>query len=468
MVKKVSIVTVVLICGGIAAGAYFASESERNAAAVNASERVNRRSEGGHTEVEGEGQSSGTKVEISKPHRGGIERTTTQPGTVMSFESARLFSKVSGYLKEQSLHGESVDIGTPVKKGDLLAVIDMPELEKQVQRDEAEVEQAKAHIVQAEAHVESAKADFEATQALINEREADVEHAESTFSYRVKQYERIKKLVEDKSVEPRLLDEAEEHRDAAHAGRSSAKAAVVSAKAMSTAAKAKIDEAEADLEDAKAKLDVAKAALEKDRVFLAYTRIYSPYNGVVTFRGFFPGEFINARDQGGTTPLLSVDRIDKMRVVLQVPDLDVPFVNAGDDAIVEIDALPGRKFKGHVARISNSEDPQTRTMRTEVDLINDKNLLRDGMYGKVTVFLEKASDALSVPSSALVGESESGKGSLYVVRGGKAHKVDVGIGADDGIHTEIVSGLNPDDDVVTKVIRGAISNGISVAVVNSK
>ncbi|HWB10653.1 MAG TPA: efflux RND transporter periplasmic adaptor subunit [Pirellulales bacterium] len=461
--KKISIVTVVLVCGAIGAGAYFASEGEHNSAAVNASERVNRKSES-----ESDGQTSGTKVEVAKPHRGGIARTTTQPGTVMSFESARLFSKVSGYLKQQILHGEMVDIGTHVKKGDLLAVIDMPELEKEVQRDEAEVEQAKAHIVQAKAHVESAKADYEAAEALIGEREADVEHADSTLNYRVKQYERIYKLVQDKAVDAKLLDEAEEHRDAAKAGLSSAKASVVSAKAGATAAHAKIDQAEADLEDAKAKLEVAKATLEKDRVFLDYTQIYSPYNGVVTFRGFFPGEFINARDQGGMTPLLTVDRIDKMRVVLQVPDLDVPYVNKGDEASVEIDALPGRKFPGHVARVSNSEDPQTRTMRTEVDLENDKNLLRDGMYGKVTIFLEKASDALSVPSGALVGESESGKGTVYVVRGGKAHKVEVTTGADDGIHTEIISGLNPEDDVVVKVIRGAISNGIAVAVVSGK
>jgi RND family efflux transporter MFP subunit len=188
---------------------------------------------------------------------------------------------------------------------------------------------------------------------------------------------------------------------------------------------------------------------------------------VVTSRGFFPGEFINARDQGATTPLLTVDRIDKMRVILQVPDLDVPFINEGDEATVEIDALPGRKFPGKVARVSNSEDPTTRTMRTEVDLENDKKLLRDGMYGKVTVILEKGSDALSVPSSALVGDTEGSKGYLHVIRGGKAHKIEVGIGADNGIETEIVSGLKPDDEVVVHVLKGSIANGAAVAVVHN-
>jgi HlyD family secretion protein len=456
--KKISLLTVVLVALGAAAGAYFASESGTPTGHVNAQERSRKPSDESSNDV---------KVEVIKPHKGGIERTTTQPGTVESFESARLFSKVSGYLKEQELDGQPVDIGTRVKKGDILAVIDMPELEEEVHRDQAAVKQAKAHVVQMAAAVESAQADFEAAEALIGEREADVEHAESTLSFRSKQLARITKLVAERALDEKLRDEEEEHYDAAKAGLSSANASVTSARASATAAKAKVAQAEADLEDAKAKVAVAEAELSKDRVFLNYTKIVSPYNGVVTFRGYHIGDFINARDQGATIPLLTVDRTDKMRVVLQVPDLDVPFVNKDDDATVEIDALPGRKFPGKVARVSNSEDQTTRTMRTEVDLENNKNLLRDGMYGKVTVILDKAPDGLTVPSSALVGETENGKGHLYVIRQGKAHKIEVTIGADNGIETEIISGLRADDEVVVHTIKGAIANGVAVAVVNN-
>ncbi|MGH7140878.1 MAG: efflux RND transporter periplasmic adaptor subunit [Pirellulales bacterium] len=460
MKKKISLLTLALAAFGAAVGVYIASESTHPTGHVRAQEKAHRTSAADDGDV---------KVEVVKPKKGGIERTTTQPGTVASFESARLFSKVSGYLKKQELNGKPVDIGTRVKKGDILAVIDMPELEEAVHRDEAAVTQAKAHVVQMEAAVDSAKADYDAAVALIGEREADVEHAKSTKSYRGKQFKRIQDLVAQQGIEPRLADEAEEHYDAAVAGLSSANASVVSARAQATAAKAKIAQAEADLEDAQAKVAVAEADLHKDQAFLNYTIIRSPYNGVVTSRGFFPGEFINARDQGAAIPLLTVDRIDKMRVILQVPDLDVPFVNEGDDASVEIDALPGRKFPGKVARVSNSEDPTTRTMRTEVDLENDKNVLRDGMYGKVTVMLEKGSDALTVPSSALVptpGDTEGSKGYLHVIRGGKAHKIEVGIGADNGIQTEIVSGLKADDEVVVRVLKGSIANGVAVAVVS--
>jgi len=456
--KKLSIITVIVVCCGVAAGAYFASETERNATRVSGAESAARN-------VHAERQPVDVKVEVVKPHHGGIERTTEQPGTVESFESARLFSKVSGYLKEQSLNGKDVDIGVRVTKGDVLAIIDMPELKEEVKRDEAAVKQAEAHVLQMEAAVKSAEADAAAADALINEREADVEHAQATLRYRSKQFERLKNLLAEKAIDERLVDEAEDHRDAASAGLSSAKASVVSAKAQATAAKAKIDQAQADLEDAQAKVSVAEATLDKDRVFLDYTKIRSPYDGVVTARNFHVGEFITARDQGATIPLLAVDRTDTMRVVLQIPDLDVPFVNEGDKAVLEIIALPSRKFDGHVARVSNSEDPQTRTMRTEVDLPNKDNALRDGMYGNVTIWLEKASDVLSVPSAALVGESEGGKSSVYVVRGGKAHRVEVRIGADDGINTEIVAGLNPDDDVAVHP-KGSIANGVPVTVVN--
>lgn len=455
MKKQISIVTLIIAGVGAAAGAYLASGSGSDTGHVIAQERAHRPS--------GDDSVGDVKVEVVKPRKGGIERTTTQPITVESFESARLFSKVSGYLKEQH-----VDIGDRVKRGDVLAEIEMPESEKQVQRDEAAVEQAEAYIVQMEAHLESAKADYQAAEALIGERQADVQLASSTLSYKEKVFHRIEQLVKERAVDEQLRDEKEEDFESARAGLASAKAALVSAKAAATASKARIDQAQADLVDAKAKLAVAQAELEKDRVFLDYTIIKSPYNGVVTFRGYHRGDFINARDQGATIPLLTVDSTDKMRCVVQIPDLDVPYVNKGDDAVVEIDALPGRKLTGKVARVSNSEDQTTRTMRTEIDMMNEKNLLRDGMYGKVTVLLDKAPDGLTVPSSALVGESHGGKGSLYVIRGGKAHKLEVAIGADNGVETEIVSGVKADDDVVIHTFKGSISNGVAVAIVNGR
>src|SRR5262249_20141029 len=159
-----------------------------------------------------------------------------------------------------------------------------------------------------------------------------------------------------------------------------------------------------------------------------------PYDGVVTQRNFFPGDFVKAATQGASQlPLLTVERTDKMRVVVQIPDRDVPYTDPGDEAVVEIDALPGEAFKGAVARIADAEDPQTRLMRVEIDLDNPKGKIHQGMYGRVSILLDKCANLLSVPSSSLVGKSDGGKGTVFVVRDGRLHRVPVVIGVDNGV-----------------------------------
>lgn len=472
--KKLSVVTVIVVVVGIAAGAYFASESGHHSTTVGAAEHS------AHGESEGSGQADAIKVEVVKPHRGGIERTTTQPASVQAFLRSRLFSKVSGYMKMTR------DIGESVAKGDVVALIDMPELEKEVQHDQAAVAQANAQVKQMEALVETAEADYKAAVAVIGEREADLERAEYFLDYRTKQYSRIQQLVTEKAIDQRLGDEELEHFHASKAAVSSAKAALASAKAQANAAKARIDKAKADLADAQAKVEVCEATLQKDQVFLDYATIRAPFDGVITLRNFQVGDFINARDQGASQPMLAVDEIDLMRVVVQVPDKDVPFADEGDLVTVVIDNLPGKKFPGKIARVANSEDPDTRTMRVEIDLPNDRHLLRDGMYGYATILLDqgsKSKDTVTVPSAALhiatdgegggqqahKGAAEKGghakrvsKYYLWVVRDGKAEKVHVDVGAENGVVTEILGGIHPTDEVVTYA-KLALSNGAVVS-----
>jgi len=146
--------------------------------------------------------------------------------------------------------------------------------------------------------------------------------------------------------------------------------------------------------------------------------------------------------------MLTVARTDVMRVIVQVPDRDVPYTNVGDPAVVEMETLAGEKFTGKVSRISNSEDRTTRTMRAEIDLKNPKNRLRDGMYGRITISLDDGGNALTVPSSSVFLDRKSKKRSVFVVKNGKAHRTAVETGQDDGKTVEILSGLSPDDHVV--------------------
>jgi HlyD family secretion protein len=412
--------------------------------------------------------STAVSVKVVAPRPGGIDRLCTQPGSVEPFECADLYSKVSGFLVEQN-----VDIGYRVHAGDVLARISVPEYEKQVKQDTADVVRAKARVDQMKAAITTAAADLGAAAAAISLAQAEKKSKESYRAYREKQRDRIKDLVASRSIEAKLADENEDQFQAAVASDLAAAEAVNAAKQKEAAARARVTQAQADLRYAEAEVETAKDKLEQSQVLLAYTVIRSPYTGVVTQRSFHPGDFIRSADagyaKGERVPVLSIERTDVMRVVIQVPERDVPFVDCGDPAVVEVDALPGVVFKTRsadkveVSRLAASEDPQTRMMRTEVHLKNPDGTLRRGMFGRVTLNLQVgAPGAFRIPSAALFGKAGDGKGVVRLVRGGKAVLVPVRIGADNGSDVEILSGLTAEDRVIVRA-AGPLNEGNAVA-----
>lgn len=418
------------------------------------------------------------RVEVIRPTPGGVERTSTQPGTVEPFESADLYAKASGYLAEQSVERDGkkvpVDIGTHVRAGEILARIAVPEYEKQVQRDTAAVRDAAAKVKQMEAHLAAARAEAKAADAAVALAKVLVRAKTSYRQYREKQRNRIQDLARKEAIEPKVADEQEDFYLSALEAENAAKEGVNAADERDSAAHARLTQAEADVDEAKADVLVATATLERSKVLLDYTVIRSPYTGVVTRRSFHVGDFIKSADQGGNVPLLSVERTDLVRVVVQVPDRDVPYVHQGAPAVIEIDALTGVTFetrgddKVEVARWADSEDPGTRTMRTEVDVKNTQGLLRTGMFGRATLYLGTGpANALRIPSAALVGKAEGGRGTVHVVRDGKAKSVAVRYATDNGVEVEIVSGLAPTDEVIVRA-NGPIDDGTPVAVGGSR
>lgn len=384
-----------------------------------------------------------TRVEVEYPRKGLTDRTSNQPGTVEAFESVNLYAEVSGYLKTQT-----VDIGDRIKKGQVLATVDVPELEKQVQRHEAAVEQALSKVAQMEAHVLSAKAELDAAKSMVPQAEAVAKSKSAELRFRQRQLERMRELFASKSIDERLVDEKTEQRDAAREAEIGAQEGVTAAKAKVTAMDAKVKQAEADVDAAKAEVKVARADLAKAQVLVQFATITAPFDGVVTRRNFFPSDFVRAASEGSARePLLTVQRTDLFRVVVQVPDRDVPYVDVGDTATIDIDALPGQQFTGKVSRLAESEDPQTRLMHVEIDLPNPSGKIRNGMYGRVAILLDH-SDALSVPASSLVSKGEDGKASVFVVRDGVVRRVPVVYGSDNGLRVAIIKGLTGDDQVV--------------------
>ncbi len=400
-------------------------------------------------------------VEVTRPRAGGIERVCVQPGTVEPFEMADLYAKASGFLAEQS-----VDIGSRVKAGDVLARLSVPESEKQVDRDKARVRNAQAKVRQVEAGIQAAEADARAADAAVGLARVAVKAKSAYRQYRDKQLVRIKELAASRAVDARLADEQEDFYQSAVEGENTAKEQVNAALERAAAAKSKVVQGGADLDEAKANVGVADADLSKSEVLLGYTVVKSPYTGVVTRRSFHPGDFVKAADQGGTTPLLTVERTDKMRVVVQVPDRDVAYVDAGDKATLEIDALPGRSFAGAVARTAEAEDPTTRLMRTEVDIPNTDGKLRRGMYGRATLVLEAGSPgAVRVPSAAVL-ERQGAGAVIRVVQDGKVRHRPVTLGADNGTEIEVLSGLAPTEVVVVRASR-PVPEGTAVSATGS-
>ncbi len=402
-------------------------------------------------------QANGVSVDVIQPQPGGIDRVSVQPGTVEPFESADLYAKVSGFLVQ------TLDIGAPVRRGQVLARLSVPEYERQVEKDVAGVEHSIAKVKQMEAHLTAARAEARAARQMIQQAKIDLKTRSAYRSFRSKQRDRITALYKDNAIEATLVDEQMDRFEAAIEAENAAKEAITTAELKAEAAKAKVAQAEADIDDAKAEVKVARAELAKSKVLLDYTVITSPYDGVVTKRSFSRGDFIRSADAGGDrVPVVAVDRTDLMRIIVQVPDRDVPYVDISDAATIQIDALPGRTFTAVIARAADAEDQQTRTMRTEIDMPNHDGKLRRNMYGRVMLTLQKgAPSAVRVPSSALVGKSDGDQATVRVVRDHRMHLAPVEIGSDDGVQVEILKGLSETDRVILRA-SGPIAEGTEV------
>ena len=154
-------------------------------------------------------------------------------------------------------------------------------------------------------------------------------------------------------------------------------------------AKADFGVAEANSALAAAQVDLAAATVEKIKTLLSYRQIVAPFDGVVARRLVNRGDLVQAATATRTTPsagsLFTVQRIDTIRVFCDVPENDVPQLHIGDPAIVKPYGFDGKSFIGKVTRFSSRLNPETRNMRTEIDLLNPEERLYPGMYAEVSL-----------------------------------------------------------------------------------
>lgn len=383
------------------------------------------------------------QVEVVQPQSGGLPRLTVQTGTVEPYASADLYAKVSGYVKSVA-----VDLGDVVSQGQLVAEIDAPELQKDVDSATAKVEQSRVQVLQAEARLKAAQAQHRAAEAAVTRAAAEIRRAAAQRAYHETEFARIEQLAASGSVQTKLVDEVRQRLESARAEEDHAHASAAVTEAELQAVAARVGQARADVAVAEADVRVATAALEQARVMFEYTRIRAPHDGVITRRNYDTGDFIRSAVSGGVEPLLTVALVDRMRVVVQVPDSDVPFVRPGHPAEVRIDTLGGEVFTGTVSRISCAQDRRTRTMRAEIDLPNPERRLQAGMYGGVQISVPASPVPMNLPASCLAGESLNGKSTIFVVRDGRVQRLTVRTGRNDGQRVELLSGLFRQDQVV--------------------
>lgn len=426
-----------------------AGRVDAGSASPNDSARSDTRDErGDDSSAAGSPKAAPIRVTVVTPRAGGIKRTTTQPGSVQSFEAVALYARVSGFLRNQI-----VDFGDRVQKGEMLAEVFAPELQSAVNRYEAATNKAQAMVTQAEAAIVARQSEVDAARARRENAQVALKAFKATVTLRNLQYNRISNLAKLKAIEQELVDEQAQKLEVAKADELAGEQAVITADAQVATAEAAVKEAQAALVDAQAGVAVNEAQLDEARQYVGFTAIKAPFDGVVTNRYYFNDDFVRAANGGGnvpeiSNPVLRVARTDKFRVVVQLPDSDVPFLRRGEAATVVIDSLPGREFHGVVSRSALAEKYGTRTMHTEVDLLNPDGVLADGMYGDVTIDLQSSEHGVTIPSACLFGPLKEGKRSLYVVRDGRAQHRDVTVGMDTGIECEVSTGLEPGDQVI--------------------
>ena len=417
---------------------------------------VNSSSEVGDQPNQQSQNKAAVKVKVAHPHRGGITRTTSQLAEIRFFAHVQQFAKVSGYLRSQV-----VDIGDTVRRGDVLAEVYAPEYQQQVEAAAAAVEQSRAEISQAEALVVVSQGEVQAETAMVKQREAQILQYTATRKYRQKEYVRYSELAVNRAIDERAADEKQDDFESAKAGELVSVAAVEAAKGSLARAFAQVEKSKADVKAARARLQVAEARESNAQIFRQYTKITAPFDGVVTERNYYDGDFIRDASANGVQSILGLARTDLMRVVVYIPDSQVAYLDRGDEAVIRVQALGGEEFRGKIARYSNMEMASNRAMRAEIDLPNPSGRLRHGMYGDVTILLDKATTVLTVPSPGLIENDGHGAGSVYVARGGKARKVSVRVGQDNGLVVEILAGVTPNDEIIVDY-SGSIEDGSDV------
>jgi RND family efflux transporter MFP subunit len=333
-----------------------------------------------------------------------LRNSITLTAEFQPYYEVDVMAKEAGYIKHML-----VDIGDRVKEGQLLATLEIPELQ-------ADLTKAKSDVQTANAERAVAKGDLQRAQAASQIAQLS--------------YTRIQDV---SRKEPGLVPLQEV--DVAHSHNLEADAQV-------SAALQRVQAAESRYQS-------AIAGLAHEAALVEYTRIVAPFSGVVTQRYASDGSMIQAgiASQTQAMPVVKVSQNNPLRLMLPVPEENVAAIHDGQHVTVNVPALQ-RTFDGTITRFADRVDMSTRTMTAEVDVKNPQFTLIPGMYAEVQLGTAQAMNAMAVPPEAVDGTGDSQR--LFVVdTAGMVQTRKVRTGIQSPQYVQILSGVNEGDVVIT-------------------
>ncbi len=340
---------------------------------------------------------------VAMAQKHSLSNTVTLSGEFRPFQEVDVHAKVAGYIRV--IH---VDVGDRVHRGQVMAILEVPELRAELQGTDAAVRRSKDAV-------RRAKSDLQRAQSV-----HDAAHLNFT------------RLKDASATRPGIIAQQE----------------LDDAEAKDKEAEAQISAGEAAFSEAENQLDGAVANQQQYSALSDYTNIIAPFDGVVTKRYADTGALVQAGTSSSTQamPVVRVAETDVFRLILPVPESAVPDVHLGSSVQVKVPTL-NRTFEGKVARFADALDQETRTMHTEVDVKNPKGTLVQGMYAEISLVLTEKNSALTVPIQAVVRNGS--EATVFVVNGqNRIEERKVQLGMESNNRVEVLSGIKEGERVL--------------------
>lgn len=350
-------------------------------------------------------------IAVAKAARADLEQHLTLTAELVPFEEVDVMAKVSGYVRQIS-----VDAGSRVTQGQVLAELEVPEMRADLVRSEAEIQRRGAELERAK---------------------DDLRRAQSGYNFTHVSYERLASVIK---ARPGLVAQQE----------------IDDARGKDLMADAQVASARSNLAAAEQQVRVVEADRDRLKTLYAYTRVTAPFAGTVTKRFASTGSMIQAGTASQAMPLVRLSSNNRLRLILPVPESAVSSIKPGQSVEVRVRAL-GRSFPGRIARAADKVQTATRTMDTEVDVANPQLTLVPGMYAEVDLALDRRPSAIAVPIAAKATERDHDV--VYLVNAKNEVEIRrVELGLETAELVEIRKGVSPGEMVVVGN-RGALKDG---------